>query len=320
MKMTSVVITAPRVATLRKEPRDTVPPRGVRVRLQGCGVCGSNLPVWDGRPWFRYPLAPGTPGHEGWGIVEAVGEEVSKVKSGDRVAMLSYHAFAECDVSPADHVVLLPKSLDNEPFPGEALGCAMNVFARCDLQPKQTVAVVGLGFLGALLVGLARNAGAHVIALGRRASAREMARRMGAHDIIATDDYRRAVNEVKEVTRGLGCERVIEATGFQEPLDLASEICRERGRLIIAGYHQDGPRQVNMQSWNWRGLDVINAHERDPEIYLEGMRAAIDAIAEGRLNPGPLYTHRFRLDQIAAALDLLRDRPAGFMKALMIHE
>ena len=38
------------------------------------------------------------------------------------------------------------------------------------------------------------------------------------------------------------------------------ELTRVRGRLVVAGYHQDGPRQVDMQLWNWRGLDVINAH------------------------------------------------------------
>src|SRR5687767_7234235 len=48
----------------------------VRVRLQGCGICASNLPVWEGRPWFTYPMAAGSPGHEGWGIVDALGEQV----------------------------------------------------------------------------------------------------------------------------------------------------------------------------------------------------------------------------------------------------
>jgi hypothetical protein len=55
--------------------------------------------------------------------------------------------------------------------------------------------------------------------------------------------------------------------------DLAGELCAERGRLVIAGYHQDGMRQVNVQLWNWRGIDVINAHERDPQAYVDGMRA-----------------------------------------------
>ena len=81
---------------------------------------------------------------------------------------------------------------------------------------------------------------------------------------------RASSSAVKELTGGAFCDRVIEAVGKQWPLDLAAELTRERGRLIVAGYHQDGPRQVNMQLWNWRGLDVINAHERDPEVYMRG--------------------------------------------------
>ena len=135
----------------------------------------------------------------------------------------------------------------------------------------------------------------------------------GENRCLRLSDFARAVNEVKEVTGGAGCARVIEATGLQAPLDLASEICRERGRLIIAGYHQDGPQLVNMQSWNWRGLDIINAHERDPNIYLQGMREAVNAIAQSRLNPAPLYTHRFELGEIATAQPRHRDlgQPAG---------
>src|SRR5690606_27489225 len=106
-----------------------------------------------------------------------------------------------------------------------------------------------------------------------------------------------------------------EATGLQAPLDLAGEITRERGRLVIAGFHQDGPRQVNMFLWNWRGIDVINAHERDPKMYVEGMRAAVTAVETGVLDPGRLYTHRFPLGELHAALDIMRERPEGFMKA-----
>jgi threonine dehydrogenase-like Zn-dependent dehydrogenase len=123
---------------------------------------------------------------------------------------------------------------------------------------------------------------------------------------------------VKELTGGAFCDRVIEAVGKQWPLDLAAELTRERGRLIIAGYHQDGPRQVNMWLWNWRGLDVINAHERDPKAYKRGIREAVDAVASGRLDPAPLYTHTYPLDRLADALDATRDRPDGFLKALVI--
>jgi threonine dehydrogenase-like Zn-dependent dehydrogenase len=145
-----------------------------------------------------------------------------------------------------------------------------------------------------------------------------MARDMGADEVIPMDDHWRIIEKVKQLTEGRFCDQVIEAVGKQWPLDLAAELTCERGRLIIAGYHQDGPRQVNMQLWNWRGLDVINAHERDPRIYLEGMQAAVEAVAGGMIDPSPLYTHRFSLDQLADALNMTRDRPDGFMKALVL--
>ena len=110
---------------------------------------------------------------------------------------------------------------------------------------------------------------------------------------------------------------MVEATGLQAPLDLAAELVRIRGRLVIAGYHQDGPRQVDMQLWNWRGIDVINAHERERPVYRSGMQAAIDAIVAGALDPMPLYTHHIPLDQLPRALELLRERPDGFLKALV---
>jgi NADPH2:quinone reductase len=90
-----------------------------------------------------------------------------------------------------------------------------------------------------------------------------------------------------------------------------------RGRLIVAGYHQGGLRQVDMQLWNWRGLDVINAHERDPEAYLAGMRAAVEAVAAGQLDPSPLITHRVSLADLAKAFRMLRERPDGFLKAVL---
>jgi len=61
-------------------------PSQVRVRIAGCGLCGSNLALWSGRPWFEYPTAPGEPGHEGWGVIDKVGTEVKGVRIGERVA------------------------------------------------------------------------------------------------------------------------------------------------------------------------------------------------------------------------------------------
>jgi threonine dehydrogenase-like Zn-dependent dehydrogenase len=131
------------------------------------------------------------------------------------------------------------------------------------------------------------------------------------------DDHHAIVDRVMKLTDGRGCDRVVEAVGLQWPLDLAAELTRERGKLIIAGYHQDGPRQVNMQLWNWRGLDVINAHERDPRVYVEGMREAAGAVSRNEIDPTPLFTHRFTLGQFAEAFNTMRERPEGFLKGII---
>ena len=162
----AATITGPGTTELLAQPTREPDVGEVRVRLEGCGVCASNLPVWEGRPWFQYPFEAGAPGHEGWGRIDALGAEVSGFEIGERVALISGHAYAETDIAPADALVKLPRELDDHPFPGEPLGCAMNIFARSDIQPGHTVAIVGAGFLGVLLTQLATKAGAHVLAIG----------------------------------------------------------------------------------------------------------------------------------------------------------
>jgi threonine dehydrogenase-like Zn-dependent dehydrogenase len=312
------VVLAPERVALRDVPMPQPGPREVRVGVEGSGVCASSGPIWEGRPWFEYPLDPGAPGHEGWGRVDAVGAEVSDVFPGDRVAMLSYRAHASHDVAAADALVRLPPELEGVPVPGEPLGCAMNVFARSGIGPGQTVAVVGVGFLGALLIQLAASVGARVLAVSRRPFALRVAARCGAQEAIAFDGVDEVAARVHALTGGSGCDRVVEAVGHQDALTLAGRLASVRGRLVIAGFHQDGLRQVDMQHWNWQGLDVINAHERDPRLYVEGMRQGIEAVASGRLDPMPLYTHVVRLPELSRAYRLLRERPEGFLKALVL--
>jgi threonine dehydrogenase-like Zn-dependent dehydrogenase len=315
--MHACVIAEPGRAVIRALDRPEPGPGQVLLRLEGSGVCASSLPLWEGRQWFDYPQPPGAPGHEGWGRVVTLGAGVSGLTEGDRVAALSYRAHAEYDVAAADAVVRLPESLNGIAVPGEPLGCACNIFKRSQVEAGQTVAIVGIGFLGALLTQLASHAGARVIALSRRPFALELARSCGAAHAIALDDHQAVLEQVKALTDGRWCERVIEATGLQWPLDVAGEITGERGRLVIAGYHQDGLRQVNLQLWNWRGIDVINAHERDPRTYIEGMRTAVELMVAGVLDPAPLYTHQLPLEQLGEALELTRTRPDGFLKALV---
>jgi threonine dehydrogenase-like Zn-dependent dehydrogenase len=246
-----------------------------------------------------------------------VGAGVSGLKAGDRVTFLSNNAYAQYEKVPSEVVVQLPDSLDGIPFPGEPVGCAMNVFRRSDIQSGQTVAVIGAGFLGAIVTAMAHARGARVIAISRRGCSLELARRYGAHETVVLDDHQRVMDRVRQIAGEKGCDRVVEATGYQWPLDLAGELVRERGKIIIAGFHQDGARQVNIQLWNWKGIDVINAHEREAKIYLEGIRAGIAAVESGLFAVADLVTHAFGLDQLAQAYQALDLRPDGFIKGMI---
>jgi threonine dehydrogenase-like Zn-dependent dehydrogenase len=315
--MISAVLTKPKTIELQKVLPPGVKEDQVKIKVEGCGVCSSSIPLWEGREWFSYPCEPGSPGHEGWGIVEQVGERVQDIKNGDRVAFLSFHAYAEYDVASVGSFVKLPASLKDSAFPGEPLGCAMNIFERSDIRAGDTVAVIGSGFLGALLCPLAKGKGARVIAVSKRAYSLDFAKRFGADETIPLTSTWEAANKIAEITNNRFCDRVIEATGKQEALDIATEVVCEGGKIIVAGYHQDGLRQVNLQKWNWKGIDVINAHERDPRKYLAGMQKAIDAVAGGILTPGPLFTDVLRLEELNKAFELTATRPEGFMKALI---
>jgi len=315
--MQAAILAAPGEMRIEHVARPDPGPGEVRVRLERSGVCASNLEPWAGQPWMTYPGEPGGLGHEGWGAIDAVGTGVTGLDVGDRVATLCHHSFAEYDIAAADTVLKLPEALAGKPFPGEPLGCAFNIFRRSDIRAGQAVAIVGIGFLGAVLTKLASDAGARVIAISRRPFSLDLARSYGAAETIAMDDHWAIIERVKQLTGDRMCDRVIEAVGKQWPLDLAGELVAFGGKLIVAGYHQDGPRQVNMQMWNWKGIDVINAHERDPEVQRQGVREAIEAVASGRLDPAPLYSHTYPLERLAEALDATRDKPEGFVKALV---
>jgi threonine dehydrogenase-like Zn-dependent dehydrogenase len=304
--MRSAILIEPR--QFRIETRDTPEPGEgeVRIRVRGCGVCGSDLGPWKGFPGMGYPLQPGAPGHEVFGTVESVGPGVQGLAAGQPVTALAYRAYAEYDLARADSIIPLPEALADRPVLGEPLACAVNVMRRSGVREGDTVVLLGTGFLGTLLLQLLRrHKPSRVIAVSRRRMDPGLAERLGV-EVLTYEDHIPG-----------GADVVIEATGKQGPLDLATNLVRVRGRLIIAGYHQDGPRTVNMQLWNWNGIDVINAHERDPEVYRSGMEEGVRLLAAGELDLEPLITHTFPLAENNQAFRMTEERPEGFLKSVI---
>jgi len=311
----SAVIAAP--GKIEFKFQALTPPTGNEIVIQtiGVGMCASTLPLWEGREWFNYPLAAGVPGHEGWGRIVEVGLDVDTFEIGQIVAFLANNSFSEYVTVPFEDAVLLPEFMEDMDFPGEPFGCLMNILERADIKEGQTVAIIGLGFLGQGLVELLAQRNVKVIGISRRNSNLEMAK--DADLKILMDDHWKIIEAVKKYTNGKGCERVIECTGKQWPLDIAGDIISEYGKLIIAGYHQDGLRQINLQQWNWKAIDVINAHERSSKIYKQGIVKAIEAISSGELNPDRLITHRFSFEELPDAFQILGDCPEGYIKGVI---
>jgi threonine dehydrogenase-like Zn-dependent dehydrogenase len=286
----------------------------VRIRVRGCGVCGSDMGPWKGIPGLSYPMQPGAPGHEVFGTVESVGPCVEGLGAGQPVTALTYRAYSEYDLAQADSVVPLPETLAGRAVLGEPVACAVNVMRRSGVREGDTVVLLGTGFLGTLLLQLLRRERpGRVVAVSRcprRWMDGGLAERFGVDEVLTYDD--------DVCGRAGGADVVIEATGKQGPLDLATNLVRVRGRLIVAGYHQDGPRTVNMQLWNWRGIDVVNAHERDPAVYRSGMEEGVRLLAAGDLDLDPLITHTFPLADINQAFRMTEERPEGFLKSVVL--
>jgi NADPH:quinone reductase len=72
-----------------------------------------------------------------------------------------------------------------------------------------------------------------------------------------------------------------------------------------------------MQEWNWHGIDVINAHERDQAVYMEGIRLAVEAVASNRIRLEGLLSHFFPFEEIENGFQILEQRPEGFVKGVV---
>ena len=289
--------------------------RSVRFRVEGCGVRAS--PAWTGEaPGPHGSVEPGGASGEAWGVVDAVGSDVGDLKRGDRIASLAGSGFAEYDVVDSRSALLLPPQLSGVPFCAATLAGAMDVFERSRIVAGQVVAIVGIGFLGAILVQLAAFAGARVIALSRRPFSLTIAREMGAASLVQIGPVPSVVAEVAQQTSGRFCGTVIEATGAPDALTLASRLTGVRGTLVIAGRHH-ARREVDIELWQERAVTVVAANESTSAARVCAAKSAVSAMLAGELELGGLYTNTYSLEGLGEALDLTSRRPLGFVKALI---
>lgn len=314
--MKQSILIHPQTSQVHERSLPRIGPEDVLVRVLTCGVCASELHGWQGdsEPY------PREYGHEVAGVVVEVGPQVKEFAPEMLVTGLFLHGYAQFACANQRNVTHVPEEVPVEQALGEPLACVLSGARRTRLEPGDTVAIVGLGFMGLLVLQVLRLRGpARLIAIDPRPEALDMARRFGADETFTPGEVPEMLRLAKWRQRGQGrgIDVAVEASGTQGGLTLAGELAHEHGFLSLVGYHQGRPRQVDMELWNWKALDVLNAHERRQDYLMDSMRRGLSLMASGKLDLGPLLTHQFPLEDVDKAFAALQTKPSGFFKAVI---
>lgn len=291
--------------------------REVLVKSSGCGICEGDVFRYASRGEGDVDHNGIRLGHEGSGVVAQTGAGVTEFKPGDNVTALD-GGYAEYFISTPDKLALVPEGIDVEMALGEPIACCMSGARRFGVKMGDRVAVVGAGYMGLNCMQLARLQGAAEIAVLDLLDWRlETARQLGA-DITLNP----STQSPEELRLELGeFDVVLEATGVQSALDLGTELLKHHGFLNLIGYHQScgGIRQVNMKTWNFKALTVVNSHVRNEAEKLDAMKAALRLMAHGKINTNALITN-YKFKDINQAFRDLKSRKPGLYKANLIFQ
>ena len=316
--MKIAILTGPKEFQFQEEPLPALPPGEVLVRVAACGVCTSELDVWEGKAGGH--MYPRYPGHEVSGVVAEVGKDVQGLTAGDRVAVLAPgRGFAEYVTVKSNHCFPagdLPLDLAL----GEPLACAVNGVELANVSLSDDVVIIGAGFMGNLVQKLVAMQGPRrLIVADTRPEALERALRLGATHVV--NPARESLPEiVKTMTDGKGADVSFEVVGAQAPLSMLGDVTRMSGKVVIVGYHQGEPRQIPLGYWNWMAFQILNAHFREEATILRGMRIGMRLLTSGRLSLEDLVTHRFSLSEINQAFLAAHEKPEGFVKSTVVME
>ncbi|MEM6430567.1 MAG: zinc-binding dehydrogenase [Deinococcota bacterium] len=303
-----------KTSRLEQHPLPHLGRNDVLIRVRVCGVCASELHPWS------HAATPKTFGHEVVGEVVAVGKDVTGFEPSMRVTGLIHQGFAEYTIAPATHLVHVPEGLPDEAALGEPLSCVISGMRRTGIELGDQVAVIGVGFMGLLSLQAAVLKGpSEVIAVDSRPVALEQALTYGANRTFKPEDIppEMYLDVWDEMALGNGLNIVIEAAGNPHALALAGRMVKAHGTLAIVGFHQGEPIPINMGLWNWKALNVINAHERRHAYQMDCMTRGLRLVEAGKLQLAPLVTHSFSLQEVDAAFDTLMNKPADFIKAII---
>lgn len=316
-------------------------PTDVVVRITRAAICGSDLHLYHGTIPGMLPGA--IVGHEYTGVVDAIGSQVRGLAIGNRVVgtfhiacglcpscrrgnfhqcsnggVLGYGlAFGNLNGTQAEYVRVpygdvnlrkIPDGMDDEKalFCGDILTTAYGAVRNAGINPGETVAVIGAGPVGIMVVLSALTLGAsRVLSIDLMAERAHMAAEYGAIPIVSSEVN--PVRKVLELTGGEGADVVIEAVGGSRTLEMAFQLVRGGGRISAVGVTAEEELKFPLMSALTRDLTfrigVANIH-RDID-------ATLSLVAAGRIDPTVVVSHRMSLDEASEGYRLFHDRIAS---------
>jgi L-iditol 2-dehydrogenase len=318
--MRAAFLHGPRDLRVERSAPPTAAAQEVLVRVGVAGLCGTDHRIFTGDRAVAYPRVMG---HEFVGLVEAVGEGVTRVAVGDRVAVEPNYSCGTCPLCREGNrnlclsrtaigidvdgcfaeVVRVPVRCCWPAPPGvadedlmltEPLAVVVRAVERAGVRAGETTAVVGVGTLGLLGLQVLRARAARVLCVGRTGRRFPLARELGAEAVHATSDGPLAA-VAREFSGREGVDCVIETAGTPEAVNHALELVRPGGRIVLTGLPH-APTAVTFFSVVRREVTITGSM-----IYQDEFAEAMRLVAAGRVRTGPLITHRVPLDEIARA-------------------
>jgi len=310
------VLVAPRKLELREAALDPGPGQ-LLVKLAVCGLCNWELNHWMG----ELGTCPQTLGHEWAGTVAAVGAGVEGFAVGDRVTGLpdSLSAFADYLVTGAETCFALAPEIDPAQALGEPLKCIITVLRAAAPEPGDVGVVLGCGPMGLwCLQGLTGNVLSALIAVDLSPEKLELAQRCGATHTInpRAED---AVARIREIGGGRLADFVIEGTGVPELMGAAAGYLKTgRGRLTLMSSHERAAREFDWRVVQNQGIVIAGAHPAYARDQVDDMRRAVLLLNNGVFRMDGIISHRIPLDRIQEAFETLEQKPADYIKGVVI--
>ena len=277
-----------------------------------------------------------TLGYSAAGIVIAVGDAVSRLKPGDRVATGGV-GHGELQLVSGGLCARIPDGVsDDDAAFATIASIALHGLRLAEVEPGGTVCVVGLGLLGQLAVRIAVASGLRVFGIDLREDLVARARAAGAEAMTETGAGTTAA--VQEWSRGRGVDAVVvtAATPSSEPVMRAPALCRDRGRIVVVGdvglalqrtplYEREismivarsyGPGRYDRSYEQW-GVDYPIGYAR--WTVARNLETLLDLMGDGRLTVSDLVSHRYDIDDADQAYAMLGSGSDALAVQLTYH-